>query len=138
MSENFIIKQISHRETWPIRQSVMYPDFPLQHVILEKDSEGLHFGGYVKEELVCVVSLFINNEEAQFRKLATKVTHQKKGYGTKMINHLLEYSKKNNATKFWCNARENKASFYHKFGLKETNKTYVNSGINFVIMELNF
>lgn len=116
----------------------MYPDFPLQHVILEKDSEGIHFGGYVKDELVCVVSLFINNKEAQFRKLATKETHQKNGYGTKMINHLLEYSKKNNVTKFWCNARENKASFYHKFGLKETNKTYVNSGINFVIMELNF
>lgn len=116
----------------------MYPTYPKEYVILEKDSEGLHFGGFVDEELVSLVSLFINNNEAQFRKLATLETHQKKGYGTKMINHIIDFSKMHGVTKIWCNARANKTSFYHKFGLKETNKTYIKSGINFIIMELNF
>ncbi|WP_298479881.1 GNAT family N-acetyltransferase [uncultured Maribacter sp.] len=138
MNENLIIKPISYKQTWPIRHVVMYPDFPLEHVILEKDSKGQHFGGFIQGELVCVVSLFLGNKEAQFRKLATKEKHQEKGYGSKMIKHLITYSKSHGATKFWCNARENKATFYHKFGLQKTNKTYIKSGIKFVIMELNF
>ncbi|WP_291869729.1 GNAT family N-acetyltransferase [Maribacter sp.] len=132
------IKQISASDTLPLRQSVMYPDYPLEYVILEKDSEGIHFGGFIEEELICVVSLFFINNEVQFRKLATLETYQKNGFGSQMIKHLIAFSKTHNATKFWCNARTNKTSYYHKFGLKETKKTFTKSGINFVIMELNF
>lgn len=132
------IKQISVSDTWPMRQSIMYPEYPLEYVVLEKDSDGLHFGGFVDEELACVVSLFLDKNEAQFRKLATLETHQKNGYGSKMLNFIIAFSKNHGATKIWCNARANKTSFYHKFGLKETKKTYIKSGINFVIMELNF
>ncbi len=129
------IKEITASLTWPLRQSVMYPEYSLEYVVLEKDFEGKHFGGYIEEELVCVVSLFINTNIAQFRKLATLEKHQNKGIGSKMLNHIFNYSKEKNCTKIWCNARVNKAAFYHKFGLKETNKTYVESDIKFVIME---
>ena len=39
--------------------------------MLQDDEDGLHFGLFNKEKLVSVVSLFIDGEEAQFRKFAT-------------------------------------------------------------------
>ena len=80
------IKQISAEQTWPLRQSVMYPEFTLEQVKLEKDEQGMHFGGFIENELACVVSLFLENNKAQFRKLATKEKHQEKPKKHKISN----------------------------------------------------
>ncbi|WP_245987155.1 GNAT family N-acetyltransferase [Maribacter vaceletii] len=132
------IKQIQASETWPLRHVVMYPTHPKEYVILENDKEGIHFGGYAEGILVTVVSLFIKEKNAQFRKLATLEEHQGKGYASQLLSFVFDFSKKKNTSKIWCNARENKANFYHNFGMTKTNKTYKESGINFVIMEVNY
>lgn len=136
--QKFVIQEITASETWPLRHMVMYPDYPAEYVKLENDDEGIHFGGYMGEELVSVVSLFIKGKDAQFRKLATLEKHQGKGFATQILNHIISFSKKQNCTKIWCNARANKTNFYHTFGIKETPQTYTKSGINFIIMERNY
>jgi len=37
--------------------------------------------------------------------------------------------------KIWCNARKNKGNFYKKFGLEETNTSFIKDGKDYVIME---
>ena len=71
-----IIKKIHYQSTWAIRHSVMWPNKPLESVQLEADEFGAHYGLFVKDELVSIISLFIddNNREAQFRKFATLET----------------------------------------------------------------
>ncbi len=129
------IQEINAEKTWPIRHTVMWPEKPFDFVKLENDSEGFHFGGYVDEELICIVSLFIKNNKAQFRKLATKENQQGKGYATKLLHHVFEFAKNKNMNTIWCNARKNKTNFYHKFSMTETNKTYKKGGIEFVVLE---
>lgn len=133
-----VIKEIKASDTWPLRHNVMYPDYPADYVKLENDDKGMHFGGFIEEELVTVVSLFINGKDAQFRKLATLDKYQGKGFATQILNNIIAFSKKQKCTKIWCNARANKTNFYHKFGIKETTQTYTKSGINFIIMERNY
>ena len=65
----FIIKKIHASETWPLRHQVMYPNLTIEDVKLENDTTGIHFGGYANNILVTVISLFITNTDAQFRKL---------------------------------------------------------------------
>lgn len=133
-----LIKQISAAETYPLRHSVMWPDQPLSFIKLPEDVTGIHFGLFKDELLISVVSLFISGETAQFRKFATVSEEQQKGYGTWLLNHLIDFVKEKKLQLLWCNARVDKTTYYLKFGFNKTTKTYIKKGINFVILEKKF
>lgn len=87
------IKRIKPSETWQIRHEVMWPNQPFEFVQLEEDKEGLHFGYFIEEKLVSIVSCFIVGDEMQFRKLATLVEYQGKGIATALLEYLFEFAK---------------------------------------------
>jgi len=132
------IEQIFPSLTWRIRHEVMYPELPFESVKLPDDFEGLHFGLYVDHKLTGVVSLFHQGDIYQFRKLAILADVQKSGYGSKLMEYILNFCKIQNATKLWCNARVNAKEFYYKFGFQETEKTFFKDGYDFVVMEKRF
>jgi len=116
----------------------MWPNQPLEFVKLPEDDKGLHYGLYVDDQLTSIISLFINGKEAQFRKFATLESHQGKGYGSILLNEIMQIAATESLTKIWCNARRSKTNYYTKFGMKVTDKTYVKGGTDFVIMEKTF
>jgi len=131
------IKAIEASQTWQIRHEVMWPDHPFEFVQLEEDNLGLHFGVFDHEKLVSIVSCFIVDDEMQFRKLATLVEFQGKGIASQLLNYILKLAKEKNLNKMWCNARTNKKTFYEKFGMKDTHKTFVKANQEFTIMEIS-
>lgn len=135
---NLGIRKITPEEAWPIRHRVMWPDHPFDFVKVEEDPDGLHYGLFVKEELVSIVSLFFKDDKAQFRKFATEVPHQGKGYGTYLLNYLVEQVASIPVSSLWCNARVEKADYYERFGFRKTERTYEKGGIAFVVMERCF
>lgn len=132
------IKEITASETWDIRHNVMWPDQPFEFVQLEEDNSGFHFGVFTNNKLVSIVSCFIVEEEMQFRKLATLQEYQGKGSASHLLKYILQFAKEKNIKKVWCNARSNKKSFYEKFGMKDTFKTFTKAGQEFTIMEIIF
>lgn len=129
------IVSLQARDTWPIRHVVMWPDKPLSYVVLERDEIGKHFGLQVGQKLVSVISLFVDGEVAQFRKLATLKEAQGRGYGSQLLLFVINYAKANGVKKLWCNARKDKTSFYEKFGFRPTASTFKKGGLDYVIME---
>jgi predicted GNAT family N-acyltransferase len=113
----------------------MWPDQPISFIQLPDDEKRIHFGLFRDKELLSVVSLFIDQKSAQFRKFATISTEQNKGFGTSLLKHVIDFTINKNLILLWCNARVNKTTYYKKFGFKETNKTYRKKGIDFVIIE---
>ncbi|WP_342707766.1 GNAT family N-acetyltransferase [Anaerobacillus alkalilacustris] len=71
----------------------MGPDKEIDYIKLKDDHYGIHFGLYQETKLVSGVSLFINNQEAQFRKFATLQEEQGKGYGSKLLDYVLNEAK---------------------------------------------
>jgi len=130
------IKTINASDTWQIRHEVMWPDQPFEFVQLEEDNFGFHFGVFEENKLVSIVSCFIDGKEMQFRKLATLKEYQGKGIASYLLKQILEFAKEKGLQKVWCNARSNKKSFYEKFGMKDTFKTFVKAGQEFTIMEI--
>jgi GNAT superfamily N-acetyltransferase len=134
--EDVQIEQIRFDLTWRIRHEVMYPDAAFEVIKLDDDPEGVHFGLFANGQLCTVVSLFNEGKIYRFRKFATVVDAQGKGYGTLMLNHLIHYVQTMGAEKLWCNARVSAAGFYGKLGFVPTDQRSVSKGIDFVIMEL--
>ena len=135
--EEIQLEQIRYELTWRIRHQVMYPDQPFDMIKLPNDADGIHFGLYVGSWLTAVVSVFEIGEDYQFRKFATLEAQQGKGYGSALLNYIIEYCKDRGAKKIWCNARVSAANFYRKFGLAPVGSTYMQYDIEFVRMELN-
>lgn len=130
------IAVINPSETWEIRHKVMWPNQPFEFVQLEEDNAGLHFGVFDQDKLVSIVSCFIVDDEMQFRKLATLEDYQGKGIATVLLHHILKLAKDKGLRKVWCNARTNKKSFYEKFGMTDTGRTFIKSNQKFSIMEI--
>ncbi len=130
------IKQIQAHETYNLRHKVMWPNKSFDFIKLENDDDGLHFGLFKKHKIISVISLFINDNSAQFRKFATENSEQGKGYGSILLDYIMtNISDKNNIDKIWCNARVDKAIFYEKFGMIKTDNRFVKADINYIIME---
>ncbi|MBF4517916.1 GNAT family N-acetyltransferase [Flavobacterium sp. ANB] len=131
------IAAIQPSETWQIRHEVMWPDQPFGFVQLAEDDLGLHFGVFIDEKLVSIVSCFITDKELQFRKLATLEKFQGQGIASKLLEYVFDLAKEKGLKKIWCNARTNKKLFYEKFGMHDTNKTFTKAGQEFTIMEIS-
>jgi len=129
------IREISAADTWPIRHQVMWPNQPFTYIQLPNDENGLHYGLSVDEELISVVSLFIQEDSGQFRKFATLAKYQGKGYGSQLLDYIMHVAKNIGLSKIWCNARTTKTAYYEKFGLKKTTKQFSKKGIDYVVME---
>ena len=129
------IKETELRKVWKLRYEVMYPEKDIEYVKLEEDEKGIHLGLYADDKLMSVISLFTENDSIQFRKFATLAAEQGKGYGTMLLNEVIDYAERNNIKKIWCNSRIEKTEFYEKFGFKKTNKKYEQDGRRFIIVE---
>ncbi|MED4204986.1 GNAT family N-acetyltransferase [Neobacillus mesonae] len=131
------IRKVDQEQVWKIRHEVMWSEKPFDYIKLEDDDLGIHFGLFKENTLISVISLFIDNEEAQFRKFATIQHEQGKGYGSILLESVLKEAKIHGVNRIWCNARQNKVDFYKRFGLRETNSSFIKEGKSYVIMEKN-
>ncbi len=129
------IEQISHELTWRIRREVLYPGQPLDNIMLPDDENGMHLGLFEDNKLISVLSFFKNDYSIHLRKFATLEPYQRKGYGTELLNYLLEILEVEHYERIWCNARKNASGFYSKFGFEETENSFEKDGHDFVIME---
>ena len=132
------IRPVPASDTWPLRHSVMWPEKDLDFVKLPGDEGGLHFGLHIDDRLTSVVSLFVHDDSAQFRKFATRREDQGRGYGTTLLRHVFAELERRGVTRVWCNARLDKTGFYRRFDMTETAERFVREGLEYVIMERRF
>jgi phosphoribosylformimino-5-aminoimidazole carboxamide ribotide isomerase len=130
------IKEIKPSETLDLRHRILSPNKSVDSIILIEDDAGQHFGLFQSEKIVSVISLFVENDNAQFRKFATETTEQNKGYGSILLNYIIEESIKNNVKNLWCNARLTALGFYEKFGFEVVSEKWIKNDIEYVKMEL--
>ena len=109
---------------------------PFEFIKLAEDADGFHFGAYIENKLVSIISLFETDQgTVQFRKFATLKNEQGKGYGSKLLSHLIKFAQDKGFHTLWCNARADKTSFYKNFGMFKTKETYTKQNIKFVILK---
>ncbi|MHA8072143.1 GNAT family N-acetyltransferase [Aquirufa ecclesiirivi] len=129
------IQEIPIQQVLVIRQEVMWPDKDLDFVKIPDDESAIHLGVLVEGEIKSVISLFKEQQSIQFRKFATLVSEQGKGYGSILLKYVFEQFSQSDIHQIWCHARVPKAQFYEKFGMKKVGETFLKNGIEYVKME---
>lgn len=130
------IKRIDSRETLAIRHLVLWPDKPIEHVMLKEDDQGIHYGLFDDDTLKSVISVFITGDIARFRKFATIKLDQGKGYGSRLFQYMLDDLDSMRISRVWCDARVDALTFYKKFGFTEaTGQVFYKGDVTYKVME---
>lgn len=123
-----IIKKISSVETFSVRHPVLRKGKPIESCHFEGDDLGTtqHFGLYLEQELVGIISLFkksnpdfLEKNQYQIRGMAVLENQRKKDFGKALILYSEEKCKNQNVDLIWFNARIEASGFYEKMGYQK-------------------
>jgi phosphoribosylformimino-5-aminoimidazole carboxamide ribotide isomerase len=129
------IEQIRPELTWHLRQKVLYPAQKLYEMQMDEDQDGIHFGAFINNELVAVVSLFNKNGDFQFRKFAVEPYYQSKGIGKTLMAYITDFAQAEGGKKIWCNARLSAIGFYLKNGFEQTGHFFSKNGFDYEMLK---
>ncbi|GAB3836349.1 GNAT family N-acetyltransferase [Hymenobacter jeollabukensis] len=128
------IRLIPAAATYDLRHRVLWPDQPAAYVELPEDAAGWHYGAFEDGQLRSVVSLFVDGEVARFRKFATEPAWQGRGIGSALLRHMMQEAAEHGARRLCCDARQEKAGFYQKFGFGVEGEPFYKGPIPYVRM----
>jgi N-acetylglutamate synthase-like GNAT family acetyltransferase len=131
-----VVERIFPSLTWRIRKLAMYPEKEIKQMELANDFDGVHFGIYHEYELTGVVSLFQNENKAQFRKMAVLPEAQGQGFGKQLLLYVIDYCKEQQIETLWCNARTSAIEFYKKIGFATIGEPYLQNQLEYVKMQI--
>lgn len=121
------IKEISAHEAIIVRHPVLRKEKPIETCIFDGDDLETthHFGLFKNSNLTGIISLFVKSNpifaeifQVQIRGMAILESHQKKGFGEKLIMYCEKYCMSNQFDLIWFNARTAAVGFYKKLGYK--------------------
>jgi len=129
------IKEITAPETLPLRHQVLWPDLSVEDCVLADDEDGLHFGGFIEGQLICVASVFEDESTYRLRKFAVLPQMQGKGCGTKMLRHICAALKAKNVQTLWFDARKTAIPFYKRLGFEQKGADFYKRDVVYVKMQ---
>lgn len=134
------IQRITWQQTIPLRHRVLWPGKPPEYSQVDGDIDGLHFGAFVNDELVCVASIYLSCKDkvhtARLRKFATERHYQNQGIGSKMLTHIIQSLQTSPTELFWCDARESAVGFYQRFGMRKSSDRFYKADVAYYKMEV--
>jgi len=128
-----MIEEIDLETVWQIRHQVMWPERDASFVRIPEDTDAKHLGFVVDGQCVSIISLFKTPDGLQFRKFATLVSEQGKGYGSALLAHVIQNHPHQT---IWCHARIEKQAYYEKFGFVGRDMPFEKNGKRYVRMNL--
>ena len=133
-----LIKEISSKETVPIRSKILRPGQDLKTCVypLDDDTNTFHLGAIIDSKLIGIVSFYNENNPAldgkvqyRFRGMATLIEYRKKGYASSMLHFAFDKIKQLKGDQVWCNARMNAISLYKNMGMEVSSEEFDIPGI---------
>ncbi len=119
------IEEITFQETFSVRHPVLRAGKPIESCHFDGDdlASTKHFGIFIDNTLVGITSLFMqhhsffNHEtQMQMRGMAVLNSHQKQGFGEKLLAACENYLRNEKISLLWFNARAKAVPFYEKLG----------------------
>ena len=114
--EAALINRVAPEATVGVREAVLWPGRP-DMCRLAEDEQGLHLAATLgDDQVIGVVSLFVDGAEARFRKFAVLEAHRGAGVGSSLLQAAESEAYQLGAKTIECDARAETAAYYEKRG----------------------
>lgn len=132
------IKEISSKETVPIRSKILRPGQDISNCIYPHDDDfsTFHLGAYVDGVHACIVSFyreenpnFSSTKQYRFRGMATLEEYRAKGLASSLLSFAFKKLFALNIELCWCNARINALGLYQKLEMEICSEEFDIPGI---------
>lgn len=133
-------KSINARDTYEVRQAVLWPSKPLDAQGVDTDDKGTHYGVMDEDgKAIAIISVAydvpfpletaLESEQshrrpARIRKFATLPSSQGRGVGTALISHAISETRRAGFELIWLDARASSASWYRKRGWVDAGEAF--------------
>ena len=111
--KHLTINHVAPEATVGVREAVLWPGRP-DMCRLAEDAQGLHLAATVNNEVVGVVSLFVDGAAARFRKFAVLEAHRGAGVGSRLLQAAEAEAASAGAAHIDCDARADTAAAYYE------------------------
>ncbi|HIP49061.1 MAG TPA: GNAT family N-acetyltransferase [Lutibacter sp.] len=126
------VKEISSKETFPLRIEILRNGISENYQFLEDDFEStIHLGAFIKKQCIGILTLiqkeFPNTSKKnsyQLRGMAINKSSQRQGVGKILITETFKILQHKEVELLWCNARQNAIDFYTKLGFRIIGKAF--------------
>jgi len=98
------------------------------------DSEAEHFIAYFDDKPIGCARIRTKNYYAKLERIAIIKEYRGQGFGTKLINFLIDYCKQKNYKEICLHSQTYVSDFYKKLGFKAKRKHFFEAGIEHVEM----
>ena len=132
---NIDVEQIQPALTWKLRREILYPQQKKHEMDFDTDLDDTHFGAFLGDYLVAVVSVANNNNNFQLREFAIDPGAQSADPAGALIENITDYAKKREGTHLWTDASVEQIPFYAKYGFMQTGRYYSRHGVSYEIVE---
>jgi len=141
------IRPVAAAATRPLRQQVLRPHQPPEHLLYPGDDApgSFHLAAYQGERLVGTVSLSLEERDGggpargssyRLRGMATHPEVRGQGVGAALLAEALRRMAEAGGERVWCNARTSAAGFYDRYGFARLGPEFELPGIGpHVLME---
>ena len=110
------INRVAPEATVGVREAVLWPGRP-DMCRLAEDEQGLHLAATLgDDQVIGVVSLFVDGATARFRKFAVLEAHRGAGVGSRLLQAAEAEAYRLGAKTIECDARAETAAYYEKRG----------------------
>lgn len=117
----FSIRQITNRETWPIRRQVFQPNRALKKNKLNGDVEATHLGAFSSDQLIGVLTWSAVEGVARVRKLAILEQWRRQGVASQLMRSCLIAMVKQGLLRCSLLATGSSVDFYRSIGFEVVN-----------------
>ena len=98
------------------------------------DKESTHIIVKLGKEMIGCARIRSFNGKIKLERIAILKEYRSQGFGKRLIQYLLYYSKQGNAKEIIVHAQYHMKSFYEEFGFKTRGKTFREAGIKHIEM----
>ncbi|WP_119395387.1 GNAT family N-acetyltransferase [Salinibius halmophilus] len=116
------IEQVAHPVVMYLRQKVFCPDESPAACMQTGDEHALHFAAFLHDQLVAVVSVFIDGSSAQLSQLATDPEFRGQRIGSQLIQYVQNELARHGITHLVCKISKALGPLFFRLGFTLQNK----------------
>jgi len=135
---SFAIRPITAETARPLRQAILRPHQSVDEMVFPGDDDPVtgHFGAFVGDKLVGIVSLYavappslLPQPAWQLRMMGVLPKYQHLGAGRALVQACVTHARHHDGQTLWCNARIKAVPFYTRLGFQILGEAFELPGI---------